>query len=110
MALLFPQTLRLRGRVGGLEADVGGVGGASQPLRNAHRLQGACALQAGLQGLPPAHFAEGEAETQKDWDTCQGWRPGGGLGSYRPGFKCAYAYPHVTTAVPQFPHLRGWGP
>lgn len=61
------------------------------------------ALPTGLQGAPPAHFEEGEAEAPKDWDTSQLGKPAGGalghtdLGSNVPAH----------TAVPQFPHL--WG-
>lgn len=50
---------------------MGGEGRGGVPFllaRHAPHLQDACALPAGLQGAPPAHFAEGEAETRKDWD------------------------------------------
>lgn len=81
---------RGRGRVGSWEWET-----AQDPL-----LQGP---PNSLQGAPPAHFEEGEAEAPKDWDTSQLGKPAGGalghtdLGSNVPAH----------TAVPQFPHL--WG-
>lgn len=52
----------------GVMGGEAGVGGAFLHAQHAPHLQDACALPAGLQGAPPAHFAEGEAETRKDWD------------------------------------------
>lgn len=69
----------------GVMGGEGRVGGAFLPARHAPHLQDACALPAGLQGAPPAHFAEGEAETRKDWDIrLDAGRLGRSLGSYRP--------------------------
>ena len=70
------------------------MGGAARPPQNAHQQPGACAFPAGLQGAPPAHFAEGEAEMLRTWDTCPGE---GGVASCEFGvlqtwFKSAYAY------------------
>ena len=72
-------------------------------------LQDACALRAGLQGAPPAHFAEGEAETRKDWDIrLDAGRLGVGghtdLGSDVPRLT------PMRLLLPQCPRLRGWGP
>lgn len=62
---------------------------------------------AGLQGAPPAHFAEGELRLQGTGTPAKGGGPLGGWGPTDLGFKCASADTSVTAPVPHFPHMRG---
>lgn len=47
------------GEKAGRGAGEGGAEGQLKPPENAPGVLGACALPTGLQGAPPAHFAEG---------------------------------------------------
>lgn len=85
----------MRGGRLGARGSGGAVGLAEGPPR------------AGLQGAPPAHFAEGGAEARGTGTPGRGGGPLGACGPKDLGFEYASAYTYVTAPVPQFPHL--WG-